>query len=252
MFDALKQKMIKNSLKYIAEIIFDNNYIDLSSFDDPFALQIDWTPIGKKGPEFRTHNLVQANQYRMEFKVDMLQILRHYAVDILILFIIILLLIPVNIIFSIFPIIAMCSIIRKVYIFFIPVVFDKQNDAFWRGWWKNNDSLTLKNSFHFMKLNDVYALQVVVEHVKEIIISPTSSSQRIYCSYELNFILKDSSRINMIVHGDKEKLKEDAAVLARFLNKPLWDVTSGNAWSNNDKVHDFMKKNARKDKRRIL
>ncbi len=235
-------------------MISDSNEIDPACFDDPFALQTDWAPLKTKGPKFRTHNLVQVNSYRLEFRAATWKILRHHVVPAAIIIAMTLLFINFNVlsfvkmiifnpkamlsnsepIFAIFPIIVIISMIRKIYPFIVPVVFDKRKDTSWRGCGKYNDIAKMNHSSCLARLNDIYALQIVVKHVKE--------SESSYCSYELNAILKDSSRINVIVHGDKAKLKADAAVLAKFLNKPLWDVTASNAWSSNEKVHDFMEK----------
>lgn len=36
--------------------------------------------------------------------------------------------------------------------------------------------------------------------------------------------MKDASRINVVDHGGKERIREDAAALAAFLGRPLWDA----------------------------
>jgi len=38
-------------------------------------------------------------------------------------------------------------------------------------------------------------------------------------------VLGNGERINVVAHGDTDKLREDAATLAAFLKKPLWDKT---------------------------
>jgi hypothetical protein len=35
---------------------------------------------------------------------------------------------------------------------------------------------------------------------------------------------KDGKRVNVIDHGDLEKVRTDARTLAEFLNKPVWDA----------------------------
>jgi hypothetical protein len=37
-------------------------------------------------------------------------------------------------------------------------------------------------------------------------------------------VLNDGSRINVIDHGNLKRIREDAAALAEFLGKPLWEV----------------------------
>jgi hypothetical protein len=43
--------------------------------------------------------------------------------------------------------------------------------------------------------------------------------------YEINLILKDSSRVHVVQHRSKKRIRQDAAVLAEFLDKPLWDAS---------------------------
>ena len=37
-------------------------------------------------------------------------------------------------------------------------------------------------------------------------------------------VLQDGRRLNVVDHGNREQLRADAATLARFLGKPLWDA----------------------------
>jgi hypothetical protein len=41
-------------------------------------------------------------------------------------------------------------------------------------------------------------------------------------SYELNLVLKDGRRINVVDHGGADKIRTDAATLADFLGVPVW------------------------------
>ena len=44
-------------------------------------------------------------------------------------------------------------------------------------------------------------------------------------SYELNVVLQDGSRRNVVDHGNLDALRADARELAMFLVVPLWDAT---------------------------
>ena len=69
---------------------------------------------------------------------------------------------------------------------------------------------------HFAGLEDIHALQLISEYCR--------GSKRSYYSYELNLVLRNGRRINVMDHGDSEKLREDAKTLSQFLEKPLWDA----------------------------
>ena len=40
-----------------------------SEFDDPVAMQIDWTPTKLGGKSFRSHKLIEPNSERLEFRL---------------------------------------------------------------------------------------------------------------------------------------------------------------------------------------
>lgn len=40
----------------------------------------------------------------------------------------------------------------------------------------------------------------------------------------VKYFLKDSRRIHVVSYANKDKIRQDASVLARFFDKPLWDA----------------------------
>ncbi len=44
-----------------------------------------------------------------------------------------------------------------------------------------------------------------------------------YYSYEINLVLHNASRVNVIDHGNHQAVIEDAETLAQALGVPLWD-----------------------------
>jgi hypothetical protein len=68
-------------------------------------------------------------------------------------------------------------------------------------------------------LSSIHALQLLSEFV--------SGSKNSYYSYELNLVLDNGSRINVVDHGNLERLRADASTLSQFLDKPVWDATQG-------------------------
>ncbi|MBT4819108.1 MAG: hypothetical protein HON70_25600 [Lentisphaerae bacterium] len=138
---------------------------------------------------------------------------------------------------------------------------DKRKGLFWRGR-KAPDlarvEATIKPSpsntkprkteafFHFegsskgtgrnwAKLEDIHALQIISEYcrIKSADTSGSTSrtTTRAFFSHELNLVLEDAKRINVIDHGNLTKLRKDAQALAEFLEKPLWDAPEfGQEW----------------------
>lgn len=98
----------------------------------------------------------------------------------------------------------------------MPIVFDKATGYFWKsrknpGQEFNPDQI--KNKAH---LSDIHAIQLISEYC--------SGSKSHYYSYELNLVLKNSTRLSVVDHGSRVKLREDAKALSQFLNVPLWDA----------------------------
>ena len=68
----------------------------------------------------------------------------------------------------------------------------------------------------FIKLEDIHAIQLISEYI--------SGEKSSYYSYELNLVLKDAGRINVIDHGNDGVIINNAKILSRFLDVPVWDA----------------------------
>ena len=101
-----------------------------------------------------------------------------------------------------------------------PRVFDLAAGWFWVGR-KPISTTKVKRNNNCAPLKMVHALQIV----REIVTSEGDQSSTSFNSYELNLVLNDGSRINVIDHGDIDKIRTDSARLSKFLNVPVWDAT---------------------------
>lgn len=95
-----------------------------------------------------------------------------------------------------------------------PRIFDKTEGWFWQG--KNS----LKSEQHYLnlkksaRLSEIAAIQIVPERL--------SGKNRSYTSWEVNLVSQDAKRLNVMDHGNKESILEDAQILAEFLDVPVW------------------------------
>lgn len=96
-----------------------------------------------------------------------------------------------------------------------PVVFDLQRRHFVRGRKSPEHCEDLSKLKYYTDIDRIHALQLIAERYDR------SSNQR---SYELNLVLTDGSRLNVIDHGGLDVIRADAQKLAAFLGKPLWDA----------------------------
>jgi len=114
--------------------------------------------------------------------------------------------------------------------------FDRREGCFWKGRWKRGDgALSIRRADlnarlekealkDYIDLADVYAIQLIKEYVPGS--SGTDSRSSPYYSYELNLVLKDGERMNVVDHGNLTRIRADAIKLGEFLgNLPVWDAT---------------------------
>lgn len=198
--------------------------IDLSSFDDPVAEETDWFPLKGGGTNFKTHRLYKSDYNRYHFKATAGALLFAgiFATmgSLIPIFILIKSNLPILSVESLgilsFGLIFASVGCYMAYRYLRPIVFDKQSGYFWKGW-KEPKMYGRDNPEDAIRLSEVHALQIIAEYVR--------SDKSSYYSYELNLILKDGRRFNVIDHGKLEQMRQDAAELSSFLGKPLWDLT---------------------------
>lgn len=98
--------------------------------------------------------------------------------------------------------------------FFKPIVFDKSTNRYYKGFYRNR----VEKSKNNIALSRICALQIIGEIVK--------GDDHTYKSYELNLVLDDATRLNVIDHGNLKGIIQDAKWLSEFLNIPIWHAGS--------------------------
>lgn len=216
MFKNLTQQVVSKMLQYGLKQMAD--CVDPSCFGDLLAERTQWKPLKGGGASFQTHKLVSVQRDRMEFRASAGAIL----------FALLFFLIGVGAAAGAFlseeqPVwgLAFFGLVflsvggGLLYFGSSPAVFDKRTGLFWKGRNGPDDVADLKSLKCCVRLGEIHALQIIAEHCK---------GKSSFFSYELNLVLKDASRINVVDHGSKDRIRADAAVLAKFLGKPLWDA----------------------------
>ena len=95
-----------------------------------------------------------------------------------------------------------------------PIVFDKKSGFVWKGRNKLDEIIKKNNLNQFSELRAIHALQLISENIK--------SDKKAYYSYELNIVLKDARRINIVDHSKKDQIEREAKTLSKFLGKAVW------------------------------
>lgn len=96
-----------------------------------------------------------------------------------------------------------------------PFTFDRLRGVFFRGKRYGANPTGKKKSQGL--LSEIHAIQLISERVH--------SSKNNYTSYELNLVLKDASRVNVLDHGKGKDVETDARRIAQFLNVPIWQAS---------------------------
>lgn len=97
----------------------------------------------------------------------------------------------------------------------MPRVFDLQVGWYWKGRGKGQRPQAVQHLKEAAPLSQVEGIQLLAEYCR--------GDKSSYYSYELNLVLKDGRRLNVMDHGDKAQLTADAGKLAGLLNVPVWN-----------------------------
>ncbi len=106
--------------------------------------------------------------------------------------------------------------ILMYYFFTIPIVFDNHKGMFWKDRKSPSKLVDKKYLKCSLEFSNIHAIQLIAERVK--------NSEGDYYSYEMNLVLKNGDRVNVVDHGDDDQIREDANKLSLFLKKPVWDA----------------------------
>jgi hypothetical protein len=192
---------------------------DPATLEDPVALATAWTPCKPGGASFCTHVLKPGTATRLAFRPTVGACLFYAAF-----------LGPGLFLLLLIPLVAShpgttSGGIAAGFVFGClfgglgaymmwsgtrPIVFDLDRGMFWKGW-----SPAAGPGRASIELARVHALQVITERC--------TGKNSSYYSYELNLVLDDGSRINVVDHGNLGRVLRDGAAVAAFLDVPFWN-----------------------------
>lgn len=95
-----------------------------------------------------------------------------------------------------------------------PIIFDKQVGYFYKGKPQMTYGMIDPINTNMIPLSSIYALQIVSERV--------STKNSSFLSYEINLILSDKKRVNVVDYGNLEKIQADAKQLGEYLWVSVW------------------------------
>lgn len=215
-------------LAKIKRMMGERESFDPGRFGDPVAARTDWGPATKRGTNFHTHELVVVNPDRLELKASA-GALFFYGT-----FLFVGLGMLVTALVSViarggesfwkqefggvlFGLIFGCPGALLVRSGTVPVVFDRRKGCFWKGRKSPDEVLDPGRIRHFAAFADIHAIQFLSVYCG----SGSGSDTR----YELNLVLEDGRRINVVNHVDETRFQEDAKTVSSFVGRPIWDAT---------------------------
>jgi len=219
--------MLEKLKEKIENLFLDEPAVNIFSFGDPVAEKVDWTPLKKDGSRFRTQQVEAIGYNRVEvvptIEVKLLGMLYIVADSVFVFWLLYSEYLDFQLIddykSGIITLIFIASAIMGIVLyvkFFKRQNFDKQSGYYWVGKKGPRQTYDFKEDERFIELRTIHAIQLVKHLVK--------SGESTFYSYELNLVLNNLKRVNVMNHGKLNKLREDAEALSKFLNVPVWDA----------------------------
>jgi hypothetical protein len=223
-----RTSMFKKFFKQLAadSVVFS---VHPSTIEDPLAQKTEWIPLKSGGSNVKTAEMHRVSDTRIEFRgsatMKLLAIV--FAVGG-----------PVSGFFMMrtmsfsmeslshgsfwLPVVFILLFgyggLSTLYVSLRPTVFDKDAGYFWKSFRKPPRLMSRAGLKQFTPLSEIHALQLIAEKCSG------GQNQSAYFSYELNLVLKDGSRRNVLDHGSLGVVRKDAQELAAFINRPIWDT----------------------------
>ena len=200
---------------------------DPEQFEDDIASRTAWTPAVSGGTNIHTHDLRQVSPQQAVFSATW----KAWAFTSIFLFLGAVVGIGGTIAYqagqfdasamvglALFSGIFMLAGALTQYWMCAPRTFDRRLGIFWKGRRVPPHIGRPREGDQHVTLDMIYALQILREYC--------SSDGGGFYSYELNLVLQDGERVNVVDHGKVEIIRRDAKQLAEFLGGiPVWDAS---------------------------
>ncbi|MEP0265203.1 hypothetical protein [Dokdonia sp.] len=194
-------------------------------FNHPLAEKTSWEPLKHGGSSHKNVNLIKVDNNTLEYKPNTVSKVFTYLFLVgPILFLVIRHFVFKNddnnseVLFLLVPIAMTIGGAVTTYFLHRPHKFDKKLGYHYKSYKNPTSKRDIQSSHGWTLLSSVEGIQIIKERVK------TKNSS--YKSYEINLVLENGSRKNVIDHGNYEAVKKNAKTIADFLGVPYWDAIS--------------------------
>jgi len=219
--------MLKDIIKKIDSALPSLYPVNPAQFNDPVALQTEWKPVRTSRSGASSNKLIQKDANLLVYKPSILGRIMG----------IIFTLIGASVIAVFFTLtddqpylVLVVGLIFAgvgVLVFFqasTPVAFDKSIGMFYKGR-KQQKLADATDTKHTALFSDIHAIQMLSR--LESTSSDNNTPSRFYTVYDMNLVRHDGQRVFVATYGKSEKAREDARMIAEFINVPVWDGIDG-------------------------
>lgn len=234
---------IANEVKgfFIDKETLINNYVNW--LNDEIVKNTSFYPLKNWWTNTTTHHLEQDEKWNIIFKPKTLMFWIIKIILLIPIFVILYIIITKDLSWEITYIKSIkdykeaisISIILNIFLWLVISVFSKtkifdfENNCFYdlrfkKLVWNKDIDLTKIWIIDFSK---IYAIQIIPEKIKNNNNTENQVSfDTYYTSYELNLILKDSSRVLVVDHWNLSEIRNNAQVISQKLNIKIYDLTT--------------------------
>ena len=199
--------------------------------DDVVINKTDWTPLHGGGQSFKSHTLVKVSDDRLVFKRSLSSSI-FYGLTVLAGLITMGLSIfgsllgmshSENPLYGIAFGLLFVGVGVYLYTKGAPTInLDRKLKALWKGTVDAAAVINKSSIDGYTPLNKLHAVQVIEEFVSGNGDEDSGRSNSYY-SYEVNLVMSDGKRVNVLDHGSKKAIDEDSKAIAALFDVPLWD-----------------------------
>ncbi len=191
--------------------------------DDPIAQQTGWAAASEAGAKIGSHQLKRTSSTLYQFKCSTGAILGFVSFFFLGFASLITAASGVltddiygTVILSLVGMLFSIGSVTLFYFLAQPINFDCKRQAFWRGRKDPSQVLNKSELEDYTAFSDIHAIQLLSEYI----IGDRKHAS--YYNYEINLVLTDAARMNVIDQSDRELVIKNANIIAEFIGKPLW------------------------------
>ncbi|WP_405224590.1 hypothetical protein [Dokdonia sp. Asnod1-B02] len=225
---------LKNLVQSTSTPVFDP-----SVFDHELASKTSWSPKAGGGANFKTKTLEVVSDSELRYKASSFgKIFSGIFILFPLIFVGVGITTTINdgfsiesILFALFPLVFIgvgIFLLKKLHTI---TTFNKSTGYFHKGKKQQIKSLTITEDANTFKLDTIKALQILPEKVR--------GDKRSYTSYEINLVFEDGTRYNVVDHGHRKSIEQDAVALGDFLGVPVWNkMTTTTYFSKNIDTRD--------------